>query len=147
MSKTILHVPLLVESTLYVRTVGSGSKVSLFEQDSKVRTAGGHKELLRDVRDVITGFLKNNCMKFTTGSGDNVSRISARRAWIPLEEGKTKLMMHKITVGRINITVPIRFGFTKVDQRKTEGSRFRKRTSPCTRICIDRIVGSPPGQY
>ena len=73
MSKTILHVSLLVESTLYVRTFGS----CLIEQDSKVRIAGGHKELLRDVRDVITGFLKNNCMKLTTGSGDNASRISA----------------------------------------------------------------------
>ena len=96
------------------------------------------------MRNVITGFLKNNCMKLTTGSRDNVSRISARRAWIPLE-GKTKLMMHEITVGCINITVPIRFGLTKFDQRKTEGSRFRKRTSPCTRICIDRIVGSRQG--
>ena len=32
MSKTILHVPLLAESTLYVRTVGSGSKVSLLSK-------------------------------------------------------------------------------------------------------------------
>ena len=43
------------------------------EQDSKVRIAGAHKELLRGVRDVITGFLKNNCMILTKGSGDNVS--------------------------------------------------------------------------
>ena len=102
MSKTILHVPLLVESTLHARTIGSGSKVSLL---SKIANSvlGAHKELLRDVRDVITGFLKNNCMKLTTGSGDNVSRISARWAWIPLKEGKTKLMMHEITVGCINI--------------------------------------------
>ena len=32
MSKTIPHVPLLVESTLYVRTIGSGSKVSLLSK-------------------------------------------------------------------------------------------------------------------
>ena len=114
----------------------------LIEQDSKVRVAGSHKELLRDVRDVVTSFLKNNCMKLITGSRNNVSRISARRAWIPLKEGKTKLMMHEITVGCIKITVPFRFGLTKVDQRKNEGWRFRKRASPCTRICIDRIVGS-----
>ena len=79
---------------------------------------------------MITGFLKNKSMKLTTSSGDNVSRISARRAWIPLKEGKTKLMMHKITVGCINTTVPIRFGLTKVDQRKNEGTRFRKRPVP-----------------
>ena len=144
MSQTVLHVPLLVESTLYVRTEGSGSKVSLLSKIAR-SVLRVHKELLRDVRNVITGFLKNNCMKLTTGSGDNVSRISARRAWIPLKEGKTKLMMHEITVGCINITVPIRFGLTKVDQRKNEGSRFRKRASPCTRICIDGIVGSRKG--
>ena len=93
---------------------------------------------------MITGFLKNNSMKLSTGCGNNVGRISARRAWIPLKEGKTKLMMHEITVGCINITVPFRFGLTKVDQRKNEGSRFRKR-GPCTRICIDKIVGSRQG--
>ena len=38
--------------------------------------ASAHKELLRDVRNVITGFLKSNCMKLTTGNEDNVSRIS-----------------------------------------------------------------------
>ena len=32
MSKTIPHVPLLVESTLNVRTIGSGSKVSLLSK-------------------------------------------------------------------------------------------------------------------
>ena len=46
------------------------------EKDSKVRIAGAHKELLRDVRDVITGFLKNNCMILTTGSG-----VGFLRAW------------------------------------------------------------------
>ena len=81
-----------MDSTLYVRTFGR------IEQDSKVRVASAHNELFRDVRNVITGFLKNNCMKLTTGSRDNVRRISARRAWIPLEERKTTLMMHEITV-------------------------------------------------
>ena len=142
MSKTIPQVPLLVESTLNVRTFGSGSKVSLLSKIGKVRVAGPHKELLRDVRDVITGFLKNNCMVLTTGTGDNVSRISERQAWIPLKQGKTKLMMHEITVGSINATVPFRFGLAKVDLKKNEGSRFRKRASPCTKICIDNIVGS-----
>ena len=61
-------------------------------------------------------------MILTTGSGDSVSRISARRAWIPLKEGKTKLMMHEITVGCIDTTVPFRFGLTKVDQRNGVGT-------------------------
>ena len=110
MSETIPHVPFLVCEDYRVRLKGV-----FIEQGSEVRIAGAHEELLRDVRKVITGFLKNNCMKLTTGSGDNVSRISARQAWIPLKEGKTKLMMHEITVGCINITVPLRFGLTKVD--------------------------------
>ena len=91
---------------------------------------------------MFTSFLKNNRMELSTGSGDIVGRISARRAWIPLKEGKTKSMMHEINVSCVNTTVPFRFGLTKVDQRKKEGSRFRKRASPCTRICIGKIVGS-----
>ena len=114
-------------------------KSILVEQDSEVRVAS---VLIGDVRNMITGFLKNNRMELSTGSGDNVGRISARRAWIPLKKGKTELMMHEITVSCIKTTVPHRFGLTKVDQRKNEGTRLRKRTSPCTRICISKIVGS-----
>ena len=58
----------------------------LVEQDSKVRVASVRNELISDVRNVITGFSKNNCMKLTTGSRDKVRRISARGTWIPLEE-------------------------------------------------------------
>ena len=46
-------------------------------------------------------------MKLSTGSGDNVGRISARRAWIPLKKGKTEWMMHEIAVGCVNVTKPI----------------------------------------
>ena len=63
-------------------------------------------------------------MELSTGSGDNVGRISARWAWIPLKEGKTKLMMHEIAVNCVKTTVPFWFGLTKVDQRKNEGSRL-----------------------
>ena len=84
-------------------------------------------------------------MELSTGRRDNIGGVPAGRSWIPPKEGKTKLMMHEITVGCINITVLFRFGLTKVDQRKNEGSRFRKRASPCTRICIDKIVGSRQG--
>ena len=40
MSKTIHHVPLLVESTLYVRTDGSGSKVSLLSKIARSVAVG-----------------------------------------------------------------------------------------------------------
>ena len=56
----------------------------LVEQDSEVRVASVRNKLTGDVRNMITGFLKNNRMKLSTGSGDNVGRISARRAWVPL---------------------------------------------------------------
>ena len=102
------------------------------EQDSKVRIASGHKELIRDVRDVIT----------TTGSGDNVSRFSARWAWIPLKEGKAKLMLHKVTVGGINVTKPVRFGMAKSDHGEYQGARLWKRTSSCTENCVGKIVSS-----
>ena len=59
---------------------------------------------------MITGFLTSNRMKLSTGSGDDVGRISARRAWIPLKKGKTELMMHEIAVDSVNVTGPVGFG-------------------------------------
>ena len=50
--------------------------------------------------------------------------------------------MHEITVSCIKTIVPFRFGLTKVDQRKNEGTRSRKRNRPCTRSCNGKIVGS-----
>ena len=50
MSSTIPHVFLLVESALNVRTVGSGFKSVLVEQDSKVHVVGVSSEVIRDVR-------------------------------------------------------------------------------------------------
>ena len=58
----------------------------LVEQDSRVRVASIRKELIRDVRNMITGFLKNNGRELSTGRRDNVIRIPARRTRIPLKE-------------------------------------------------------------
>ena len=79
---------------------------------------------------MITGFLKNNRMKLTTGSRDNVSRVPARRPWIPLKDKETALAMHGIAVGCVNVTKPVRFGLTKFDQRKNKGSRLGKGPVP-----------------
>ena len=68
MSKTIPHVPLLCGVNLVCEDYKVRLKGVFIEQDSKVRVASAHTELFRDVRNVITGFLKNNCMKLTTGS-------------------------------------------------------------------------------
>ena len=82
MSSTMPQVFLLVDSTLNEITKGSGS--SPVEENGKVRVVSVRKEIIGDVRDMVAGFLEDNCMKFTTGSGHNIGRISARRAWIPL---------------------------------------------------------------
>ena len=67
---------------------------------------------------MITGFLKDNCMKLTTGSGDNVGRISARRAWIPLKKGKAELMVHEIAVNCGNGAKSVGLGLPKTDHRE-----------------------------
>ena len=77
-SRTILHVPLLVESSLKAKTRGSGSKVVPVEQDSKVRVASVRKELIRDVRNMITGFLKNNRKEPSTCRNNNIGGVPAR---------------------------------------------------------------------
>ena len=56
----------------------------LVEQDSEVRVVGVRSEVVRDVWDMVAGFLKDNCMESTTGGRDNVGKISARLAWVPL---------------------------------------------------------------
>ena len=59
----------------------------LVDQDSEVRVAGVRHELIGDVRNMITGFLKNNRMKLSTGSGDNVSRIFTRWSMVERKDG------------------------------------------------------------
>ena len=93
MSRTIHHV--LCLWSLPCENHRVGLKGILVEQDSEVHVVSVRPELIRDVRNMMTGFLKNNRMKLTTGSGDNVGRISARRAWIPLKNRETVLMMHE----------------------------------------------------
>ena len=80
----MLQVFLLVESTLNERTERVWLKGVLVEQNGKVRVVGVCSEVIRDVRDMVAGFLENDCMEPTAGSRDNIRRISARRARIPL---------------------------------------------------------------
>ena len=39
--------------------------------------------LIGDVRDMITGFLKNNRMEPSTGRRNDIGGVPARRSWIP----------------------------------------------------------------
>ena len=76
-------------------------------------------------------------MKLSTGSGDNVGRISARRAWIPLKKGKAELMMHEIAVNCVNVTKPNRLGLPIFDHGKNQCPWFRKGST-----VWDRLRGS-----
>ena len=142
MTKTIPQEDLLVESALNVRTMGSGSTESFVEQDSKVHVVGVRSEVIRDVRDMVAGFLKDNCMKSTTGGRDDVGRISARRAWIPLKEGKSELMVHEITISCGNGAGSIGLGLSKIDHRKNHCLWFGEESCICTKIGANRVMGS-----
>ena len=72
--------------------------MSFVEQDSEVRVASVRNELIGDVRNMITGFLKNNRMELSTGSRDYIGGVPAGRSWIPLKNRETVLMMHEIAV-------------------------------------------------
>ena len=45
-------------------------KSALVEGKGKIRVVSVRKEIIRDVRDMVAGFLEDNCMEFTTGSGE-----------------------------------------------------------------------------
>ena len=98
MRRTMPQVHLVVELSLKTSTIGSGSKVSFVGQDSEVRVASVRNELIGDVRNMITGFLKNNRMEPSTGSRNDIGGVPAGRSWIPLKNRQKVLMMHEIAV-------------------------------------------------
>ena len=71
-------------------------------------------ELVGDVRDMITRFLKSNRMEPSTSRRNDIGGVPARRTWMPLKDRETALMMHEIAVGYINVTKPVKFGLPKI---------------------------------
>ena len=63
MSRTILYVPLACGVFLEGENHRVGLEGVLVEQDGEVRVASVRNELIGDVRDMITGFSKNNRME------------------------------------------------------------------------------------
>ena len=57
----------------------------LVEHDSEVRVASVRNELLGDVRNMITGFLKNNRMIPSASRCNDIGGVPARWAWVPLK--------------------------------------------------------------
>ena len=70
MSRTMLQVSLLVELL----------KGVFVEQDSEVRVTSMRNKLIGGVRDMITGFLKDNCMEPSTGRRKNLGGVPAEDA-------------------------------------------------------------------
>ena len=91
---------------------------------------------------MITGFLKKNRMKLTTGGRDDVGRISARRAWIPLKEGKWELMVHEIVVNCGNGAKSVGLGLPKTDHGKNHWPWFGEEACVCTKNGANRVMGS-----
>ena len=52
-------------------------------------------------------------MKPSTSRCDDIGRVSASCAWIPLQNGEAKLMVHKVTVRIVNVAESSRFGLSK----------------------------------
>ena len=73
-------------------------------------------------------------MKLTTGSRDDVGRISARRAWIPLKEGKAELMVHEIAVNCGNGAKSVGLWLPKTDHGRTTACGLGKRPVPVRRL-------------
>ena len=83
---------------------------------------------------MVAGFLKDNCMKPTTGGRDDVGRISARRAWIPLKEGKSELMVHEIAVNCGDGAKSVGLGLPKTDHGKNNCPWFGERPMSVRRL-------------
>ena len=135
---------LLEEASETEKTAASGSSVSLLSKMA-IGATRVRDELVRDSWSMITGLLTDDRMKPSTGRRNDIGGVPTGWAWISLKDRETVLMMDEITVCCINVTKSVSFGLPKFDHRKNQGSWFRKRTSTCSRICTDRIVGSRKG--
>ena len=100
MSRTIPHVPLLVESSLKAKTI-VGLEGVLVEQDGEVRDASVRNELIGDVGDVIGGFLKDNHMKPSASRCHDIGGVPPRWAWVPLKNQGPRLWKRSTSRTRV----------------------------------------------
>ena len=89
------HAPRLFAGQGFIR--GEDRRVGpegvFVEQDGEVRVAGVRNGLVCDVRNVVTGFLKDDCMKSSAFGSYDLCGIPGRWSWIPLQNGAAILMM------------------------------------------------------
>ena len=108
-------VSLLEEASEMVKTAASGSNVS-----------SARDELIRDSRDVVAGFLKDNRMKSPAGRRKDMRGILACWAWIPLKNREAALVVHEVAVCVEKGAMPAGFGLRKTHHRQNVGHRFRE---------------------
>ena len=145
MSITMPHVSLLVEASLKAKTPWLGSKVFFVQQDGEVRVAGVRNELVGAVRNMVTGFLQDDCMKSSASGGYDLCGIPVRLSWIPLQNGEATLMMHEVTVRIVNVAKSSMFGLSKTGHRQDYRPRLRERATSSTWVCTDGRVSSRSG--
>ena len=140
-SRTIHHVLFACGVFLEGKHHGVRLKGVLVEQESEVRVVSVRNELIGDVRNMITGFLKNNRMELSKSSRDNVGGVPAGQSWIPLKNRETVLMLHEIAVNSINVSEPVRFdhgedraGGFGTGQRPARGSAPMARRVPARAV-------------
>ena len=119
----------------------------LVEQDGEVRVASVRNELVGDVRNVITGFLQNDCVESSARGCNDLCGIPVRWSWIPLQNGEAILMMHEVTFRIVNVTK-----FQQVwlvqnrSQARTEAVALAKDHFPHVDLC-QWHGGFPPRRY
>ena len=104
------------------KTAGLDSKVSLLSSVARsvLPVHAG------DVRNMITGFLQDDCME-SSATGGNDLWDSCELSWIPLQNGEAVLMMHDVTV-------------QQVDHGQDQRPWLWKRTTSSSWVCADCMV-------
>ena len=87
---------------------GAGNERALVEKDGVCVSV----EVVRDMRCVIPGFLKDHSMEATTGGRNDLRVVLASRAWIPLEHREASLEVHEVTDGVVEWALPAGVGLT-----------------------------------
>ena len=144
-SITVTHVSLLVEASMKSEDRKVGLEGVLVEQDGEVRVASVRNELVSGVRNVVTGFLQDDCMKSSESGGCDLCGIPARWSWILSQNAEAELMMHEVTVRIVIVAKSSRFGRSETGHWQDYKPRLRERATSSTWVCTDGRVGSRSG--
>ena len=85
----------------------------LVEEDGEVVAVSVSVEVVRDMRYVIPGFVKDHSMEASTGSRNDLGAVLASWAWIPLEHREAVLVVHVVTDGVTEEALPKGLGLSQ----------------------------------